>query len=343
MTTPATPTPNTPNELAAKVAEKIRIDFFGDYDSIYTHQDHTCLTALIAAELEPVFEERNQIEADRNIHAWREDIYLRRLVAAEKSMQAALPSYDSDNTPLNEGIDQLRALIAAELERDQFAGAVAKAGEPMAYAALAEENATLRARVAELESEREHWRVSSVCRELKAQLDKCATQLAHSEDLRQKAEKEAKSWEEVANAHLRDATKLDADCNRLSGMEQAAREAEAKALSELARLNGQTKWQCTCGGFVCEGQKELEACKAELAEARRDAGMVDWFSKNSRAFSFRFIDDVSMCGKYPCWSFWTPSAGRTTARTLREAIEIVWTDVASIDSARSAAKEGQTQ
>ena len=67
-------------------------------------------------------------------------------------------------------------------------------------------------------------------------LDRVRDEIQHVEYLTARVaelEKEAKSWEEVANAHLRDATKLEADCNRLSGMEQAAREAEASAMVEL--------------------------------------------------------------------------------------------------------------
>jgi hypothetical protein len=39
----------------------------------------------------------------------------------------------------------------------------------------------------------------------------------------------------------------------------------ATARNEMARLNGQTRWQCACGGTDCEGQRENERLRAQLA------------------------------------------------------------------------------
>lgn len=50
-----------------------------------------------------------------------------------------------------------------------------------------------------------------------------------------------------------------------------------------------------------------------------DTVRLDWFENHNSLF--RFIRDVSMDGKYPCWSVWTPKEGRTTRKTLREAID----------------------
>jgi len=43
----------------------------------------------------------------------------------------------------------------------------------------------------------------------------------------------------------------------------------AKLRNELARLNGQTMWVCTCGGTDCAGLKEN-------AELRADKERLDW-------------------------------------------------------------------
>lgn len=42
-----------------------------------------------------------------------------------------------------------------------------------------------------------------------------------------------------------------------------------KLRNEIARLNGQTNWVCSCGGTDCEGQKENEKLQSELNYRRR--------------------------------------------------------------------------
>jgi hypothetical protein len=55
----------------------------------------------------------------------------------------------------------------------------------------------------------------------------------------------------------------------ISGSREAKLLAEIVSLkNELARLNGQTRWQCTCGGTVCDGQMELEACRQDVKVLR---------------------------------------------------------------------------
>lgn len=63
--------------------------------------------------------------------------------------------------------------------------------------------------------------------------------------------------------------------------------------------------------------------QAEVAALKADRERLDWLGVNFRAYSFRFIDDVTMDGRYPCWVFWAPEIGKTEAKTLRQAIEII--------------------
>lgn len=39
--------------------------------------------------------------------------------------------------------------------------------------------------------------------------------------------------------------------------------------NEIARLNGQTRWQCKCGGTDCEGQRENEHLRRSLEVTRQ--------------------------------------------------------------------------
>lgn len=39
----------------------------------------------------------------------------------------------------------------------------------------------------------------------------------------------------------------------------------AKLRNELARVNNQTNWECTCGGTDCAGQRENAALRETLA------------------------------------------------------------------------------
>ena len=45
----------------------------------------------------------------------------------------------------------------------------------------------------------------------------------------------------------------------------------AKLRNELARVNNQTNWECTCGGTDCAGQKENAALRA-------DKERLDWLA-----------------------------------------------------------------
>lgn len=44
--------------------------------------------------------------------------------------------------------------------------------------------------------------------------------------------------------------------------------------NELARVNGQTMWICTCGGTDCEGQKENAALRALLIRIRNEKDLL---------------------------------------------------------------------
>ena len=46
----------------------------------------------------------------------------------------------------------------------------------------------------------------------------------------------------------------------------------AKLRNELARVNNQTNWECTCGGTDCAGQKENAALRAD--KERLDSGTI---------------------------------------------------------------------
>jgi hypothetical protein len=78
---------------------------------------------------------------------------------------------------------------------------------------------------------------------------------------------------------LADAQKRIAECNMLLEFRQSIIErqeprcAEAKrredvARAEIARLNGQTRWQCDCGGTDCAGQKENEVLREKVRVLR---------------------------------------------------------------------------
>jgi len=59
----------------------------------------------------------------------------------------------------------------------------------------------------------------------------------------------------------RTAQPIIAECAKLERELAAAR-------AEIARLNGQTRWQCACGGTDCAGQKENETLRAEVSQLR---------------------------------------------------------------------------
>ena len=50
-----------------------------------------------------------------------------------------------------------------------------------------------------------------------------------------------------------------------------------------------------------------------------DTQRLSWLARNFR--DFRFIGGASMDGHVPCWSCFTVAEGRTTRKTLREAID----------------------
>lgn len=41
-----------------------------------------------------------------------------------------------------------------------------------------------------------------------------------------------------------------------------------RARNEIARMNGQTRWQCSCGGTDCEGKRENEELRARFDRLR---------------------------------------------------------------------------
>lgn len=52
-----------------------------------------------------------------------------------------------------------------------------------------------------------------------------------------------------------------------------------------------------------------------------DTKRLDFFEQHADWFRYSGTSTVTMDGKYPCWSVWTPKEGRTTRKTLREAID----------------------
>jgi len=68
---------------------------------------------------------------------------------------------------------------------------------------------------------------------------------------------------------------------------------------------------------------DCEDCDRDCEEhdSHIDKIRLDFFEQNSSWFRHTGLSTVTMDGKYPCWSVWTPKEGRTTRKTLREAID----------------------
>jgi hypothetical protein len=78
-----------------------------------------------------------------------------------------------------------------------------------------------------------------------------------------------------------------------------------------------------CGHIFNDSNKECNCSESPspwvaLREIT-DTVRLDWLANNINCY--KFIGHPSMDGKYPCWSVWSPKEGRTTRKTLREAID----------------------
>jgi len=54
-------------------------------------------------------------------------------------------------------------------------------------------------------------------------------------------------------------------CRELERENAALRKINTALRKEVARLNGQTQWKCSCGGTDCDGQAENAALRTENA------------------------------------------------------------------------------
>lgn len=52
-----------------------------------------------------------------------------------------------------------------------------------------------------------------------------------------------------------------------------------------------------------------------------DKKRLDFFEQNASWFRYSGASTITMNGEYPRWSVWTPKEGRTSRKTLREAID----------------------
>lgn len=66
---------------------------------------------------------------------------------------------------------------------------------------------------------------------------------------------------------------------------------------------------------------DCESCDYDKEFPHIDTERLDFFENNAEWFRYTGISTLTMDGKYPCWSVWTPKEGRTTRKTLREAID----------------------
>lgn len=78
---------------------------------------------------------------------------------------------------------------------------------------------------------------------------------------------------ERENTTLRDTmTRLHSECDIEARKAVAAERNNAALRNEIARLNNQTMWVCSCGGTDCAGQKENAALRAD--RDRLDSGTI---------------------------------------------------------------------
>ena len=59
----------------------------------------------------------------------------------------------------------------------------------------------------------------------------------------------------------------------------------------------------------------------------KDTERLNFFEQHADWFRYSGTSTVTMDGKYPCWSVWTPKEGRTARKTLREAIDAAMEDI----------------
>lgn len=87
------------------------------------------------------------------------------------------------------------------------------------------------------------------------------------------------------------------------------------------------KWRCLrCKALFDDTDKKCYCTVSPspwvpLSDPITDSERLDWFENNSEQFRYSGTSTITMDGKYPCWSVWTPKEGRTTRKTLREAID----------------------
>ena len=60
---------------------------------------------------------------------------------------------------------------------------------------------------------------------------------------------------------------------------------------------------------------------------RDDSELVDNIDRLMEIMRPRYVNSVSMDGRYPCWIVWLPSTGKMETKDLASAFRRCWTEI----------------